>query len=323
MIRSSGNRIRTEFAFSAVVLAFVALLPLVISNVYWLGVLIVCMYFAIQSIGWNLLTGYAGQMSLAPAAFAMVGAYGTGLMSYHLGAPPLVGIPVGIVASLIIGTLLGWIALRLATAYLALTTLAFAEILRLVISNSYTFTRGDLGLNVPALVDDRITFYYIMLAVLVTVQVLVYIFLKSKYGLYLQAIRDDELAASSRGINTVLWKTVAFAISAGICGLAGTFYAHFARLVSPELGLILQTGFVISMVVIGGIGTMSGPIIGAFLVYLTSEALRDAGGYHLIVFSLLVIVFARFFREGLWGMGRVAVDSARANTGQTTSEAPT
>jgi branched-chain amino acid transport system permease protein len=124
-------------------------------------------------------------------------------------------------------------------------------------------------------------------------------------GLFLQTIRDDEIAAASRGIPVVYWKTVAFSLSAAICGLAGTLYAHFARLVSPEIGLILQTGLVISMVVIGGIGTMSGPIIGAFLVYLISEALRDAGGYHLIIFALAVILFARFFRDGLWGLVRL------------------
>lgn len=309
---NSENRTRTEFFASLGFLVLVALAPLVVTNVYWLGVLIVCMYFAMQAIGWNLLTGYTGQMSLAPAAFAMVGAYGTGLMAYHLGSPPWVGIPVGVIAAFAIGVLLGRIALRLSAAYLALTTLAFAEILRLAISNSYDFTRGDLGLNVPGIGDSRLLYYYLMLAALTLVQVGVYLLLKSKYGLYLQAIRDDEVAASSRGIDVVHWKTIAFAVSAAICGLAGTLYAHFAQLVSPELGLVLQTGFVISMVVIGGIGTMSGPIIGAFLVYLVSELLRDAGGYHLIIFSLAVILFARFFRDGLWGLARLAFRGRKA-----------
>lgn len=307
MIQNSESRTRTEFLASLGFLAVVALLPVVVANVYWLGVLIVCMYFALQAIGWNLLTGYTGQMSLAPAAFAMVGAYGTGLMSYHLQTPVWLGITVGIVVAFAIGLLLGRIALRLSAAYLALTTLAFAEILRLIIGNSYGFTRGDLGLNVPGITDDRLVYYYLMLGALTLVQLGVYLLLKSKYGLYLQAIRDDEVAASSRGIDTVHWKTVAFAASAAICGLAGALYAHFAQLVSPELGLVLQTGLVISMVVIGGIGTMSGPIIGAFLVYLVSEALRDAGGYHLIIFSIAVILFARFFREGLWGLVRLAL----------------
>ena len=116
------------------------------------------------------------------------------------------------------------------------------------------------------------------------------------------AIRDDETGAESRGIPVVRYKTFAFALSCAICGLAGSLYGTFSQLVSPELGLLLQTGLVIAMVVIGGMGTLSGPVVGALLVYLLSEWLRGVGGIQLIVFSLLVIVFARFFREGLWGL---------------------
>ena len=95
---------------------------------------------------------------------------------------------------------------------------------------------------------------------------------------------------------------MAFALSSAACGLSGALYAHFAELVTPDLGTVGQTGLVVSMTVIGGMGTLVGPIVGAFLVYLVSEWLRDVGGYQLIVFSLLVIVFARFFRSGLWGI---------------------
>jgi branched-chain amino acid transport system permease protein len=102
----------------------------------------------------------------------------------------------------------------------------------------------------------------------------------------------------------VFWKSAAFALSAAASGFAGALYAHFAELVTPELGLIGQTGLIVSMTVIGGIGTLVGPIVGAFLVYVLSEWLRDVGGYQLVVFALLVIIFARFFRDGLWGIAR-------------------
>ncbi len=102
----------------------------------------------------------------------------------------------------------------------------------------------------------------------------------------------------------VRYKTLAFALSCAICGLAGSLYGTFSQLVSPELGLLLQTGLVISMVVIGGIGTLTGPVIGALLVYLSSEWLRSVGNIQLIVFSIVVIVFARFMRTGLWGLTR-------------------
>jgi branched-chain amino acid transport system permease protein len=189
-----------------------------------------------------------------------------------------------------------------------LTTLSFAEICRLVISNSIEITRGDLGLNVPGLFDHRLTWYYVMLGVLVVIQLGLYFLLRAPAGLYLRAIRDDEIAAASRGVKIVLWKTNAFTLSAAISGLAGALYGHFAQFVSPELGLLSQTGIIVSMVVIGGLATLPGPIGGAFLVYVASEFLRDFGGYQLIVFALLVIIFARFFREGLWGFFRRAIE---------------
>ncbi|HEY7385316.1 MAG TPA: branched-chain amino acid ABC transporter permease [Beijerinckiaceae bacterium] len=300
-------RLRTEFTVSLGILAVVGLLPAFVSNEYWRGVIIVSMYFAMLAAAWNLLAGYTGQFSLAPATFGMIGAYTTGLLAYHLGAPPAVGIPAAIVVAALIGLVLGRIVMRLRGPYLALTTLSFAEIMRLVISNSIEFTRGDLGLNVPGLLNDRLAWYYLVLCVLGLVQVGLFALLRSRAGLYLQAIRDDEIAAASRGVKIVLWKTNAFALSAAISGLAGALYGHFAQLVSPELGLISQTGIIISMVVIGGLGTLVGPVGGAFLVYVTSEFLRDVGGYQLVVFAFLVILFGRFFREGLWGLLRQAL----------------
>jgi branched-chain amino acid transport system permease protein len=212
------------------------------------------------------------------------------------------GIAAAIVIAGLLGLALGRIVLRLKGPYLALTTLSFAEILRLVASNSIDITRGDLGLPVPALFDSRIGWYYLFLAVLVALLTGLYVLLRSKAGLFLQAIRDDEVAAARSGVDVVVWKTTAFALSAAASGLAGALYAHFAALATPELGLIGQTGLIVSMTVIGGMGTLIGPLAGAFLVYVLSEWLRDVGGYQLVVFAALVVVFARFFRDGLWGM---------------------
>ena len=301
-IADTRARMRADFRASLALLAIVAFLPAVTTNDYWRGVIIISMYFALLAISWNLLAGYAGQFSLAPTTFAMIGGYTTGLLAYHFGATAALGIPAAIVVSGIIGLLLAGIVMRLRGPYLALTTLSFAEIIRVVIANSIGITRGDLGLNVPSLFEGRLTYYYVMLAVVVTVQTGIYWLLRGPGGLYLRAIRDDEVAASGRGVDTVRWKTYAFALSAAIGGLAGALYAHFARFVSPELGLVSQAGLVISMVVIGGLGSLGGPIVGALLVYVTSELLREAGGYQLIVFALLVILFARFFRDGLWGL---------------------
>jgi branched-chain amino acid transport system permease protein len=287
-------------------LALVAPLPLVVTDPYWLGILILSMYFALISSGWNLLAGYTGQFSLAPATFAMLGAYTTGLLCEYAGTPPWLGMIAAIGASAIIGVILALVVMRLSGAYLALTTLSFAEIARLVIANSYNFTRGDLGLGVPGIFESRVTWYYVVLGALAAVVVGLMLLLRSPMGLYLQAIRDDEVAAASRGVDVVYWKTVSFTLSSAIAGLAGGLYAHFSQLISPELGLLTQTGLVICMVVIGGMGTLLGPLVGAFLVYVLSELLREVGGVQLIVFALVVIVIARFFREGLAGLARRA-----------------
>ena len=301
-MRDTDACLRREFRASLLILAVIAMVPLAVSNTYWLGVIIVSMYFVMLSAGWNLLAGYTGQFSLAPACFGMLGAYATGLLWHHYEVRPVLGIVAGVVGAGAIGYALGRIVLRLRGPYLALTTLSFAEIVRLLIFNSYGITRGDLGLRVPALFESRVATYYVILAAVLATQFGLYFLLRSRAGLYLLAIRDDEVAARSRGVDVVFWKTMAFTISAAVSGLAGALYAHFAMLISPELGLILQTGFVVSMVVIGGMGSLVGPVIGGFLVYLTSEAVRDFGGWHLVVFALLVIVFGRFFREGLWGL---------------------
>jgi branched-chain amino acid transport system permease protein len=299
----SGNR-RTalEFRAALVMLALAALVPVFVQNAYWLGVLVVSMYFAILAGAWNLLAGYTGQFSLAPAASAMMGAYATGLLGNAAGLPPLVTIPFAIIATGLIGLALGRVVLRLSGPYLALTTLSFAEIMRLVASNSINVTRGDLGLPVAGLFNNRIGWYYLFLLVLLLLVALLYLLLRARAGLFLQAIRDDEVAAARSGVDVVFWKTVAFTLSSAACGFAGALYAHFAELVTPDLGTVGQIGLVVSMTVIGGMGTLAGPLVGAFLVYLVSEWLRDVGGYQLIVFSLLVIVFARFFRSGLWGI---------------------
>jgi branched-chain amino acid transport system permease protein len=308
----TGDRLRAEFVASLVILLLVAVLPAFVTNAYWQGVVVVSMYFALLAVAWNILAGYTGQFSLAPAAFGMIGAYTTGLLSYYYGTGAAIGVPAAIIVSGGIGLALGRIVLRLRGPYLALTTLSFAEIMRLVISNSIDFTRGDLGLNVLGIFEERLAYYYLILAVLFAVQAGLYYLLRARAGLYLRAIRDDEIAAASRGVKIVWWKTFAFTLSAAICGLAGALYGHFAQFVSPELGLLSQTGIVISMVVIGGLGTLVGPVGGALLVYVLSEFLRDVGNAQLVVFAFLVIVFARFFRQGLWGLLLAAVGFWRA-----------
>jgi branched-chain amino acid transport system permease protein len=297
-----SERLRFDVRATLALCAALALVPLFVSGSYVLGIILVSIYFAIIALAWNLLAGYAGQFSLAPAAFAMIGGYTTALLDHYWQVPLALGIPAAVVSTALLGWVLGKLVLKLSGPYLSLTTLAFAEIARVVIGNSHEFTRGDQGMHVATLTQSRVGYYYIFLATLVAVVALLYTMLRGRLGRFMTALRDDPVGASSRGIDVVRTKSIAFCVSCALCGLAGSLYGTFSQLVSPELGLLQQTGLVLSMVVIGGMSSLTGAVAGAILVYLSSEWMRGFGNVQIIVFALLVIVFARYLPGGLWGL---------------------
>lgn len=301
--RSMMERDTPDFLFSLLILLVIGMLPRFVLSTYWRGVLVVALFYALTAMGWNLLGGYAGQFSVAPAAFVLIGMYTSALLVHYRDWSPAASIPMSIVSTGVIGLLLGWICLRLRGPYLALTTIAFAEVVRALIRFSYDVTRGDLGLSVPQLYSEsgRLAYYYTFFSVVVLIQVGLYLLVRSRVGLYLKSIRDDEVAASGRGVNVVLWKTFAFALSSVICGLAGGLYVHFIGLASPEMGLIIQSALMIGMAVIGGMGTLGGPLVGALLLQPLSEYVREFGLQHMVIFSLLMILIIRFWRTGLYG----------------------
>lgn len=305
------QRLRFDMRSALVISAVIGLLPLVVSGPYALGIILVSVYFAILALAWNLLAGYTGQFSLAPAAFAMLGGYTTALLGHYWQVPLALGIPAAIIVTALFGLILGKLVLNLSGPYLSLTTLAFAEIARVVISNSNEFTRGDQGLHVATLTESRLAYYYIFLFALLLVLGCIYWILKGRLGRFMMAVRDDAVGAESRGINVVRIKMIAFCASCAMCGLAGSLYGTFSQLVSPELGLLQQTGLILSMVVIGGMGSLSGAILGGVLIYLGSEWLRGFGDIQMIVFALLVIVFARYIPGGLAGFIAVRLQGRR------------
>ncbi len=303
-----------DFLVSCCLLLVVGLLPLLVRSTYWRGVLVVALFYALAAMAWNLLGGYAGQFSVAPGAFVLIGMYTSALLVHSAGWRPAASIPVSLGSTALIGLLLGWLCLRLRGPYLALTTIAFAEVVRALVRFSYGVTRGDLGLSVPRLYEgtDHLPYYYTFLAVVALGQLGLYLVVRSRAGLYLKSIRDDEVAADGRGVNVVLWKTAAFAASSAGCGVAGGLYVHFIGLASPEMGLIMQSALIIGMAVIGGMGTLSGPLLGALFLQPLSEYVREVGVQHMVVFSLLMILVVRFWRSGLYGgLGRLAEAALR------------
>lgn len=291
----------------------VGLLPAFIEVQYWIGVVTVSMYYALAAMGWNLLAGYTGQYSIAPAAFAMLGAYTSALAGKYLGLAPIPGVVLGVVVTGLLGVLLGRAAFRLRGAYLALTTIAFGEIARYVMRNSYDITRGNLGMSMPPLYDgiSDLAYFYIFLALCVVVQVFLWSLIHSRVGLFLQAIREDEVSALGRGVSVIWWKSIAFGISTAICGLAGGVYVHFLQLAQPKMGLIIESGLIIMAAVFGGMGTLVGPFIGGLIVKPLAEVARGYNAQHMLILGFLGILIMRFFRDGFYGLVLLAAERLR------------
>src|SRR6266446_1809188 len=235
-------------------LAYIGLawLPWVLSG-YHTHVLTTGLYYVILAIGWNLLAGYAGQFSLAHHTFAGLGAYASALLVQHTGVPILVGIG-GVVLAAAVGYGLGTLCLRMRAIYLALATWAFAESVRLLITVEYQFTRGDLGFRTPLLfgTPHPTAYFYLFVVLAVAVGLTARQIVRSRVGMYLRAIRDDEDAAAVMGIDTFKWKRAAFVISAAFAALGGGFLGHYIGLLSPTPMKFNEMAMVIIMVVIGG-----------------------------------------------------------------------
>jgi branched-chain amino acid transport system permease protein len=298
-------------AWCGLVYAALAWLPWAVSE-YHLHVLVTSAYYVILAIGWNLLAGYTGQFSLAHHTFAGIGGYASALLILYAKVPIAVGIPAGVVVAALVGWGLGTLCLRMRAIYLALTTWAFAESLRLLITVEYQITRGDLGLATPLLFDSpRPTPYYYVFVGLALAAILgAWQIVHSRIGAYMRAIRDDEEAAAAMGVDTFKWKRFVFALSAVFAAVAGGFQAHYVGLLSPTPMKFNEMAIVVVMVIVGGLRTFSGPILGAIVIEVLSEALRAWGEVRMVLFALLVIVIARGYPAGLAGL--IAAAAARA-----------
>jgi branched-chain amino acid transport system permease protein len=298
---------RLEQSVLSLVCLLALAVPLLVQD-YWLRVCATALYFVILASSWNLLLGYAGQLSFAHAAFASIGAYTAGLLFRYTGLTPIVGVLLGGVAAAALGYFLGVMCLRVRGPYLALMTLGFSEILRLVAQVEYQITRGSLGLQVPYLFggigESHTAGYYTLLGLtLVTLWVL-YKLVHSEVGLYLKAIREDEDAAAVMGVDVVRWKVNAFVVSSLFAGLAGGIYVHlFVRVVAPQMLLLSEMGLILAMTIVGGLGTLAGPVLGAIVLVFLQEQVRDVSPQgHLLLFALLVILVMKFFRQGIYGL---------------------
>ncbi|HUT16574.1 MAG TPA: branched-chain amino acid ABC transporter permease [Anaerolineae bacterium] len=290
----------TKAGLAFLALAVVLTLPLWAGS-YWIHVAILGLYYVIMASSWNLLVGYTGLMSFAHVSFATMGGYVSTLAATRLGLPPAVGLLLGISVAAIAGYLLGALCLRMRGVYHSLATLAFAEAFRTMLNLEYKVTRGSLGLlSVPLYPGtSKIPYYYTALALTGVVLIILDRIIRSPVGFTLQAIREDQTAASVTGVPLTHYKLFAFALSSGMAGLAGAFLSHYLGIVTPDWATQTAMSFILAMAIMGGLGTFAGPIIGAMGVEFLMEYLRVFGRYYMSIFGLLVLLMLRFTPGGL------------------------
>lgn len=299
----SSSKISREAMLGASLVVFLAVLPIMGLQEYWIHIVTVGFYYAAMAASWSFLVGYVGRISFAHAAMAGLGAYGSAMLSSFWHLPLYLTIPCGGLLAGFIGLVLGRMCLKLHGAYLGLTTIAFGEILRIAVTAEYEFTKGSLGLKAPALFEttSKLPNYYLFLGVLLASLFVMWLILRSRVGLFFASIREDEDAASSLGVKVVRYKIAAFAVSSAFAGLAGAFYAHFIQLVTPSMMSLQEMGLILAMAVSGGFTNIFYAAFGGLAFEVILELLRDFGGWRMVLFGIVVIAVLRFAPNGVIG----------------------
>lgn len=307
-ISTQTKRLTASRWSTLVLLALVAALPFVLPSQYWLRVTVVAGIYSILALGLNLIAGYTGQLSLGHAAFYGIGGYTSALLALKLGLPFWLTVPVAGILAGVFGLFLGIPTLRLKGDYLAIVTIAFGELVRLVFLNWNSLTRGPMGLpNIPKpvffgyVLKSNLAFYYLVAALVAVSVVVLKRLVDSRLGRALVAIRENEIAAMQMGINVTELKVKAFIIGSIMAGVAGAVFAHFQAYISPDNFTYMESVTMICMVVLGGIGSIPGSIIGATVLTFAPEMLRSFAGLRMVLFGLTMVLLMLFRPQGLLG----------------------
>ena len=303
---------KTRAVVAAVVLVIAAILPLLNSSLFFHNLLILIVIWSILGMGWNVIGGYTGQVSNGHSMFYALGAYSVGLTLQYFNLSPLVSIPFGMLLAAAFAWLIGKPVLRLHGHAFAICTMALAECARYVCIN-VEFTNGATGVYLfkqgvnPWLylqfADIRI-YYYLYLVIAVIILLITRYLSKAKFFYYLRTIKGNEDAAASVGIDVAKYKIRAYMLSAAIVSLGGSLYAQFMLYFDPASMMTLNVSMMIVLVaVMGGLGTVIGPVIGAIILQTLSEYTRaffgNYGGLDMVLYGLLVIVIVLFLPDGL------------------------
>lgn len=279
-----------------ILLAAMLVFPLMGFSQYVYRIAVVSVLYAILAMSLNLIAGVAGQISLGHIAFYGIGAYTSALLCVNFGVSVWVGILAAFVVSMLFGLLIAIPTLKLSGGYLAILTMSFAEIIRLILLNWTSVTRGPMGiLNIPKpslfgyTIKSSGAFLYLVLAVAIIVYIGLHNLIHSRFGRNLQALRDDEISSESMGINVYRYKVIAFVISTGVAGVAGALFASYMEFIDPSSFISDESTVILSMVVLGGMGNMNGSIIAAALLTILPEALRSFSDYRMLVYGVVLV----------------------------------
>jgi branched-chain amino acid transport system permease protein len=306
------------------VFAVLALLPVVVRNDYYVGVLIICLIYATLASSWNLMVGYAGILSFGHQAFYGLGAYFSALITMKCNLSPWLGLPLGGLFAGLLSLAIGFPCLRLRIApYVAIATLAFSEILLAICKNWVSLTRGEMGLWGIRPFQDfsllgygpvvfsggaKLPFYYLMLGIFIVTMLFIHFQMSSKAGLALKSIREDQEAAASLGVDITRYKLTAFLTGSFFAGVTGSFYAHYVSILAPDavfgIGEMVE---IVAITLIGGIGTFFGPTLGSFVLVIGLELLRGLSDYRLMIYGALLVILIIVMPHGfLAGLSQLA-----------------
>jgi branched-chain amino acid transport system permease protein len=283
--------------------------PLVAPNRYVVHIVNMCGIWILMSLGLNLCMGYCGQINLALGAFWAVGAYTAALLNTHFGVPIWINMPLGMAFAGITGALIALPMLKVKSHYLALVTIGLAETINIILVNETWLTQGPLGISgikmpdlfgIPIDGDER--FFYLVLICVVVGYLAARQIVSHRIGRSFIAIRDDLTAAKAMGVNVAKYQVMANAMAGVYCGVAGVLYAHMNTYISPDIFEFKNALFVLSMTLIGGMGSLAGSLVGALGLPLAQEWLRALMNWQLVGFGIAIMLVVLFMPGGVVGL---------------------
>lgn len=288
------------------------MMPLIVPSNYAMRVIIYIGLYVVLALGLNVVMGFTGLLNIGHAAFYAVGAYTTAILMVKYGISFWLTVPIGMIFGIVLGIVIGFPTLRVRDDYLAIVTLGFGQIVYIIANNWMGLTRGPRG--IPGIPAPRIGFsdfqiaidsypaYYYLILLFVFISIYACVRIKdSRVGLAWMAIREDEDVAAVMGVNLVYYKTIAFGFSAALGALAGSFFAVFQSFVSPNSFTILESVIIITIPILGGLGSIPGTIIGAIVMIGGPEIFRAASEYRMVIMGAFMVVMMIAKPEGLFG----------------------